>query len=108
MNRIILFALLLTVAPLTSDAQPAGHKFKLDIPAGEAAHTLQEYYKQTKIEMLFVLNDARAVRTQAVKGEFDASEALDLMLEGTPLTFEYNNTSNLIVIRRVAISNGIP
>jgi hypothetical protein len=55
--------------------------------------------------MLFVLNDARPVRTQAVKGEFDASEALALMLEGTPLTFEYNNTSNLTVIRRVATTS---
>jgi iron complex outermembrane recepter protein len=60
-----------------------------NIPSGDASRTLQIYLQQTHIEMLYLTEDVRGRRTNAVSGNLEASEALERMLGGTDLEFEF-------------------
>jgi outer membrane receptor protein involved in Fe transport len=73
--------------------------FAFDIPAGDAQKTLQQFYSQSKIEMLYLADSVRGTRTNAVSGQIDAAAALDQMLRGTPLEFSFEDDFSFVSIR---------
>jgi len=81
------------LASLVSFATPTawagGPKISYNIPAGDAAKTLQVYLQQTRIEMLYRTDNVRGRETKAVIGTFEASDALAMMLAGTDLEFSF-------------------
>jgi len=56
-----------------------------DIPAGTAERTLREFATQSGVEVLFATEAAAGVQTNSVKGDFAARDAVQQMLQGTPL-----------------------
>ncbi len=79
-------------------AWAAGPKFLFDIPAGDAQKTLQDYYSQSKIEMLYLTDTVRGTTTNAVAGNLEASEALEQMLKGTSLEFSFDEDFSFVSI----------
>lgn len=80
---------------LAADAR----RMHFDIPAGDALKTLQLYYSQTRIDLLYLTDTVRGVQTRAVSGELDPKEALRRMLEGTGLEFTFENDLSFVSIR---------
>jgi iron complex outermembrane receptor protein len=91
LHRTITSILLLTAAgAAASPAWAEGPVVSVNIPSGNAEETLIEFARQSKIQPFYPSRIVRGVRTNAISGEFEASEALARMLEGTRLTFEFN------------------
>src|ERR1700730_4585423 len=87
-----LFALLLLLTLLlaNSRAWAADSKVKFDLPAEEFPKAILEFYHQSKIEVLFLANDTLSqIKTQPVVGELEPREALERMLKGNGLTFQF-------------------
>lgn len=89
-------------APVVAPPPVTVLRRQFDLPAGEAAATLQTFSRQSGEEILYPAEQVRAVRTQAVTGEFSARAALDRMLDQTGLVAEWNGKSGIIIIRRAS------
>ena len=100
---------LLTVATLALLASSRTHasrtdKRPLNIKAGSAILTLAEFVRQTGLQVLFESDAIRNHSTREVRGQFDAAEALGLMLEGSGLTYEFVNERTVTVRPRPVIT----
>ena len=95
-----------TLALLASSRTEASRTDKraLDIKAGSAILTLAEFVRQTGLQVLFESDAIRNHSTREVRGQFDAAEALGLMLEGSGLTYEFVNERTVTVRPRPVVS----
>jgi iron complex outermembrane receptor protein len=87
----MLVILVLTMTPrVYADPESPHEKINFNLPSGEFPKTILEFYHQSKIQVLFVANDALSqIHTNTVIGEFEPREALEQMLKGTGLTFKF-------------------
>lgn len=69
----------------------ASANVRVEINAGNAAVTLTEFIRQTRLQVLFEADAIRGHNTRAVSGRLEAREALRVMLEGSGLMFEIIN-----------------
>ena len=67
------------------------------IEAGDATLTLNEFSRQSSLQLLFDYNIVRGRKTRAVSGEYEASAALRQMLVDTGLVFDFVNDRTLAV-----------
>ena len=58
---------------------------------------LNEFSRQSDLQVLFDFNILRGMKTRAVTGDLDASTALKNMLKGTNLVFDFVNDHTLAV-----------
>ncbi len=71
-----------------------------DLPADTAERAIKRLAEQSGVEVLFSSNVARAVRTNAVRGDFTPREALDQMLAGTGLVSAQDSATGALTVRR--------
>src|SRR3954453_14308917 len=84
---------------LTSiNVEAAGPHRHFDLEAGDASLMLNEFSRQSDMQVLFDFNILRGMKTHAVTGEFDVSDALTSMLKGTNLGFDFVNDHTLAVM----------
>ncbi len=81
----------------TAAANAAGPHRHFDLEAGDASLMLNEFSRQSDLQVLFDFNILRGMKTRAVTGDLDAATALKLMLEGTNLVFDFVNDRTLAV-----------
>src|SRR6266702_4867378 len=67
------------------------------IEAGDATLTLNEFSRQSSLQLLFDYNIVLGRKTRAVSGEYEASAALRQMLVDTGLVFDFVNDRTLAV-----------
>lgn len=80
---LLLAGLLLSIA--SSAAEPLAKRV-YDVPVGDATVSLRLFAEQSGLEIIYPAEDVKGVRTNALKGEFAAREAIDRLIAGTPLT----------------------
>ena len=68
------------------------------IGAGEAQITLNEFSRQSGLQLLYDFNSVLGVRTREIEGEMVPAVALKSMIDGTPLAFEFVNAATVAVI----------
>jgi secretin/TonB-like protein len=100
---------LLSVATFALLASPTirasrANKRPFDIKAGSAIITLAEFVRQTGLQVLFESDAIRNHSTREVRGQFEAAEALGLMLEGSGLTYEFVNERTVTVRPRPVVT----
>src|SRR6266853_1021072 len=93
--RAALIAACLVVC-LTANAMAAGVVF--EIAAGEAATTLKVFAAQAHVQLLFDYKAVQSLKTPALKGQFEPSEALKILLQGSGLTFRQVNDHTIAVM----------
>jgi iron complex outermembrane recepter protein len=81
----------------TAAANAAGPRRHFDLEAGDASLMLNEFSRQSDLQVLFDFNLLRGMKTHAVSGDLDASAALTSMLAGTNLVFDFVNDHTLTV-----------
>ena len=81
----------------TADAGAAAARQHFDLEAGEASVMLNEFSRQTDLQVLFDFNIVRGMKTHAVEGDYDPATALKAMLKGTDLVFDFVNDHTLAV-----------
>jgi iron complex outermembrane recepter protein len=92
--------LLVCLSLHTADAQAAGSVRHYELEAGDASVMLNEFSRQSDLQVLFDFNILRGMKTRAVTGDLDASTALKTMLKGTDLVFDFVNDHTLAVTPR--------
>ena len=92
-----LCGLIATVLLLSFPARAAPKLQTFHIEAGDATLTLNEFSRQSSLQLLFDYNIVRGRKTHAVSGEYEASAALRQMLADTGLTFDFVNDRTLAV-----------
>ena len=94
--------LLLLIFPLLS-ALPAGaaqERRTFDVPAGEAVETLRLMARQGGVEIVFLVETVRGIRTAAVRGSFTLPDALNRLIAGTPLIVTTDAQTGGLVVSR--------
>jgi hypothetical protein len=74
------------------------------LPAGVAAHRLNEFSTQSGLQVLYSFEDLMGVITHPVEGEMPPFDALDKMIDGTPISYEFVNHTTVTL--RVRASEG--
>lgn len=75
---------------------------RFNIPADNAARSLESFSEQSGVEVLISSELAQQVRTQGVRGEMPPRAALDAMLAGTGLEVVADPKSGALAVRRGA------
>src|SRR5580700_1206401 len=75
--------LVICLALHTASADAAGLRRHFELEAGDASVMLNEFSRQSDLQVLFDFNILRGMKTRAVSGDFDPSAALKSMLKGT-------------------------
>jgi iron complex outermembrane recepter protein len=83
---------------LATAAEPLRKHF--DLPAGSADQLLKQFSEQAGLEVIFSTRIAREVKTNAVKGEMTAREALDAMLTRTALVVIQDRKTGAFTVSR--------
>jgi iron complex outermembrane recepter protein len=76
-----------------------------DIAAGSAPTTLKEFAAQAHMQLLFDYRAVQALKTPAVKGQIEPSEALKALLRGSGLTFRQINDHTIAVMNAGATTS---
>lgn len=88
-------ALLVLLFCLPALAAPKLQTFHIE--AGDAARTLNEFSRQSSLQLLFDYSVVRGRLTRAVSGDYSAPAALQKMLENTGLAFDFVNERTLSI-----------
>ena len=83
----------------------AAEKKSFDIPAGTADKALKAFTAQSGSEVVYPAEIARGVKTNAVKGEFTAQEALQKIVAGSDLTIALDEKTGALTVSRVTDPN---
>ncbi len=95
--RLILLTALLLALPAASALSAAPIVF--DLPPQPAHKALVAFARQAGVEVLFASNELKRVRTVAVQGSLEPSDAIDRMLEGTGYTATINAAGKFVVTK---------
>ena len=79
---------------------------KFDIPAQPAADALVVFSKQSGMDVLYSYKDLQAVRSQAVKGDYEPDQALLLLLKDTGFSTT-RDSGKFVVAKAKALTGAI-
>lgn len=96
--RVALAYIVLVPLSLLMAAAPRAKYY--DIPAGTADRSLKQFSEQAGLEVIFSTQIARAVKTNPVKGEMMARQALDAMLADTGLMIIQDQKTGAFTVSR--------
>lgn len=103
----LLGLLCLAASPVTAQAVAAPDEAKrnFSVPTGEAETALKLFSEQSGRGVIFLTDVVKGVKTKAVQGELTAREALERMIEGTPLVLSQDAKTGAFAISK---NNGSP
>ena len=85
--------------PATAERSEVGLRKIFNLPAGDAVTTLQEFSRQSGEEIIYPIEQVRAIRTNRVSGELGARAALDRMLDGSGLTAVQDERTGALAVK---------
>jgi len=74
-------------------------RYLFDIPQGVAALRLNEFGTQSGMQLLFNFEDMKGISVAAVHGEYKPFDALNLMIKGTDIHYEFVNRRTVTLTR---------
>ena len=75
-------------------------KINFELPPGPAATTLKTFSRQSGEEIIFLVDQVRALKTKGITGPLMPREALDRMLEGSGFSAVQDENTGAFAIRR--------
>lgn len=104
------FALHLLLVVLTARLSLAattevGHPRAFDVPSGDAIDTLKQAAQQGGVEIVFLAETVRGVRTTAIRGNFTALEALERLVGKTGLLIVRDARTGTLTVSRGRTAN---
>lgn len=96
--RVLLVLGLCCSASFAQERSPSTRSF--DLPAGDAESAIKLFSQQSGRGVIAGTNVVKGVKTNAVKGEFTAAEALTMMLDGTGLVGNEDRKSGTFAVRK--------
>ena len=80
---------------------------RFDVPEGKATKTLKEAALQANVDIVFSGRVVRGIRTVALKGEYVAQGAFDIMLAGTSIAVSRHEKSGVYIVENVEGGEGL-
>jgi iron complex outermembrane receptor protein len=77
-----------------------GEVKRFDLPAGDAALTLELFARQSGEQLVYLVDNVRGQTSSAVHGEYSALDALERMLRGTTLTVHRDGRDGPMTVAR--------
>ncbi|HRP05704.1 MAG TPA: STN domain-containing protein [Opitutaceae bacterium] len=104
----VLCAVSLTATALHSEPFDVGDATKrtFDVPAGDAHVALKQFAQQAGLELLYSAREIAGAKTNAVKGELTAQDALKRLLSGTRLIATPGKNRGAVAVTRAPDPNG--
>ena len=96
--RVVFLVVAFGISASLAAADPAKHLFNIE--AKPATQSLTDYARQAHTQLGYDVDMVEDILTNAVVGEYDSAEALELLLADTGLAAEYGERG--IFIRRIA------
>jgi iron complex outermembrane receptor protein len=104
MNRSIFavraLAGVLCAASLNVAAQSLPREF--DIPPGELKAAIDTYAMQSGVQLIYKTEDVKGLLAKGVKGKMAPEQALEQLLEGTPMKVRRDETKAVVIFRPAA------
>jgi iron complex outermembrane recepter protein len=100
LRRLVLLIVLVALVPAMRGTASTV-KRHYEVSAGDAANTLRQFVAQSGEQIVYLLPRVRGVKTNALKGEFTAREALEQMLANTALVVVEDRRTGALLINRV-------
>ena len=89
-------------------AYAAEKKLKIDLPAGAASESLQEFAKQSRLQIIYPSDLLAGIRAPKIKGRYAPDEVFALILENTDLTsFRDEESGAYFIKRKIADPNSV-
>ncbi|TAJ92310.1 MAG: TonB-dependent receptor [Gammaproteobacteria bacterium] len=102
MLRSLLVAIsLLVLCGHSGETRAQDERIRFDIPAGDAREGLNAFAAQSRLPLLYRASDLLNARTNAIQGEYTASEALEILVRDTGIIATLN-TSGVVTIASAA------
>jgi len=92
--------MLVLLARLPVAAAPLDESRRFDVPAGEAIDTLKHTARQGGLEIVFLADTVRGVRTPALHGEFTPLHALERLVHNTGLMVRRDDRTGTVTVQR--------
>jgi iron complex outermembrane recepter protein len=70
---------------------------RIDVPAGELTAALASLARQAGVELIYQSAELAGLTTKGVSGNLTAREAVDKLLEGTPLTVRTDSSGAMLI-----------
>src|SRR5207253_5313441 len=86
-----------TLPPVTAAAEPRN----INIPSEEAAKSIPEFARQENIQIVAPVGQLHGIKTQAVTGNMELTDALRELLVGTGLEVASNDGATIVLRRAV-------
>lgn len=100
LRQLLLLASLVGATSAWAADEPH-NKVRFNLPSDEFPKAILEFYRQSKIEVLFLSKDElSAIHTHPVLGEYEPAQALDIMLQGTGLIYNFA-TDHSVSIKQI-------
>jgi len=87
--------ILAAVIPLTTALAAEPGKQQFDIPPQQLDSALKAFSDASEMQFLYVDEAIGQLPTEGVAGELNSTEALDALLQGTGLSYEYTNENTV-------------
>jgi len=101
--RVTLVALVVVAAALAAGMP----KKTFSISAGDAVASLKQFAAQAGQQLIYSGDAVRGVTTNAIQGNFEPREALELMIAGTKLAVTQDRTSGALAVTRDSDRNDV-
>jgi outer membrane receptor protein involved in Fe transport len=75
---------------------------RFDIPAGKLSDALKQLGMQSKLQLLAPPELTQGLRAKSVAGNYTAKQALDQLLVGSGLSYEFVNATTVVIKKSVA------
>lgn len=99
-RQLLLLASLVGASSAWAGEEPH-NKVRFNLPSDEFPKAILEFYRQSRIEVLFLSKDElSAIHTHPVMGEYEPAQALDIMLQGTGLIYHFA-TDHSVSIKQI-------
>lgn len=104
----VLCVVCLTATALRSEDIDIGDTTKrtFNVPAGDAHVALKQFAQQAGLELLYSAREIAGAKTNAVKGELTAQDALKRLLSGTRLIATPGKNRGAVAVTRAPDPNG--
>lgn len=94
------FVLWLFASAVGGSFAAGGLTRRFDLPAGDAAVTLELFARQSGEQLVYLVDNVRGQTSNPVHGEYNALDALQRMLRGTTLTVHRDGLSGPMTVAR--------
>lgn len=89
------FAAVVGIALLIGSRVTVAHEFHIE--AGILRYTVNEWSRQSAIQVMYDFDGVGSLHTRAVEGELESDQALEFLLDGTGLAFDRVNELTMAI-----------